>query len=364
MPDAPLVFTMWDRFDSQWYLQIAAHGYGFTSRRYSPEAFFPLYPLVIGVSQRLTGLPGVALGVLWSNAFFLAALVLLGRLVTLRFGGELAWRTVLYMILFPTSFYFSAVYTESLFLLAAVAAFYAAERGRWWLAGLSGMAAALTRNLGVTLFVPLAWLAWEKGKRTERDGSPMRHDLLARIAPLSLIPLGFALWTGYLWGTKGDPLRWMHVESAWGRVLAPPWTGLAIAVGRVLTPPPPPDEPFEPGTYVSAWRPQFAPLYSAIDGGTALTWLTLAALGRRAGLGWPYVLYTLTGVLIPLSAPTIRAMTPLASMTRYVVVLFPVFIVLARLAYRRPWLDTALTAAFPAVQALLFILFTTWNWIA
>ncbi|MDI3298725.1 MAG: mannosyltransferase family protein [Bacillota bacterium] len=356
MSQAPLLFTMWDRYDAQWYLEIARYGYsGFPVRsHYSPEAFFPLYPLLIGVGERLTGVDGAVVGVLLSNLFLLLGLVLLERLVERRFGPRVARRAVLLLLLFPTAFYFSAIYTEALFLFASVAAFWAAERERWTWAGLAGAAAALTRNLGALLLLPLAWLAWE---RYGAVGPAVR-----RAAPLLLIPLAFAAWAVFLWQSTGDPLRFLHAESGWNRHLSPPWAGLATAFQRVVTPPPPSRWPA--GVYVSAWRPQFAPLYSTIDGLAAAGGLLLALLGRRWGQPWPWVAWALLGLLIPMSAPTLHSMTPLASMSRYVVVLFPLMVTLAQAAERRPWLETALLAGLPLVQAFFFTLFTTWNWIA
>ncbi|MCL6521808.1 MAG: hypothetical protein K6U79_05460 [Firmicutes bacterium] len=356
MSRAPLVFTMWDRYDSQWYLEIARYGYfGFPVRsHYSPEAFFPLYPLLIRWGQRLTGLDGAVVGVLLSNLFLLLALFLLERLVAHRFGAAVARRSVLLLLLLPTAFYFSATYTEALFLFASVAAFWAAERGRWGWAGLAGAAAALTRNLGVFLLLPLAWLAWERYR------SPA--ESARRAAGLLLIPLAFAAWAAFLAWKTGDPLRFLHAESGWSRQLAPPWAGLAMAFHRVVTPPPPAAWPR--GLYVSAWRPQFAPLYSTIDGLSAVAGLLLPLLGRRWGQPWPWVAWALLGVLIPMSAPTLHSMTPLASMSRYLVVLFPLAVALAQAAERRPWLETALLASLPIVQAFFFTLFTTWNWIA
>ncbi|MDI3317085.1 MAG: mannosyltransferase family protein [Bacillota bacterium] len=355
LSQAPLLFTMWDRYDSQWYLEIARYGYfGFPVRsHYSPEAFFPLYPLLIGLGERLTGLPGAVLGVLLSNLFLLLGLILLDRLVARRLGERVALRTVLLLLLFPTSFYFSAIYTEALFLFATVAAFWAADRERWWWAGVAGAAAALTRNLGILLVLPLGWLALER----YRSGPSLR-----RAAPLLLIPLAFALWAGFLWLESGDALRFVHAEAGWNRHLAAPWVGLATAVDRVVTPPPPAHWPL--GVYVSGWRPQFAPLYSTIDGLAALAGLLLPFLGRRWGQPRAWALWALIGVLVPMSAPTLHSMTPLASMSRYLVVLFPVAVTLAQAAERRPWVEVALFSSLPLVQAFFFTLFTTWNWIA
>jgi Gpi18-like mannosyltransferase len=353
MPNEPLLFTMWDRYDSQWYLAIVQHGYNIPiNTHYSPQAFFPLYPMLIGLVERLTGIPPVIIGVILSNLFFIVGLLFLNQLVEQRFGSEVAHTTVLFLILFPTAFFFSAIYTESLFLMGTVIAFWAADRNRWWLAGIGGAIATLTRNLGIMLIIPLILLVWEQySKRAWR-----------KCIPLLLIPGAFALWALFLWWNTNDPLRFVHAESGWGRVLQPPWMGIAMAFYRIVTPAPP--FIWSKNIYISAWKPQFAPFYSLIDGVSALAGISLSLLGRHYGLPWSWIIFALICVLIPMSAPTLHSMTPLASMSRYIVIIFPIMVTLAQMVKDRPNLKVALMIALPMIQAFFFILFTTWNWIA
>ncbi|MDP8967822.1 MAG: hypothetical protein M3N04_04410, partial [Actinomycetota bacterium] len=141
------------RWDSVWFMAIAADGYDGGGR----EAFFPLYPLVV----RLAGAPlGSALvgGALASTALLAVALVLLHRLVALDHPRAVARNAVLVTALFPMSFFFSAVYSESLFLALSIGAVYAARRERWAWAGTLGLLAATTRSAGVLLLVPLAMI--------------------------------------------------------------------------------------------------------------------------------------------------------------------------------------------------------------
>ncbi len=74
----------------------------------------------------------------------------------LDFDRATAARAVLYLLVFPTTLFLSAVYAESLFLALTVAAFYHARRGQWWIAGALGGLAALARPHGVLLALPLA----------------------------------------------------------------------------------------------------------------------------------------------------------------------------------------------------------------
>lgn len=100
MAKAPLIFTMWDRYDSQWYLAIAKYGYNIPYKsHYSPQAFFPLYPMCIALVHKLTKIPYVVAGVIISNIFFLVALFFLYELVENRFDEKIARLTIIFTFL-------------------------------------------------------------------------------------------------------------------------------------------------------------------------------------------------------------------------------------------------------------------------
>src|SRR3954468_14840860 len=189
------------RWDAVWYLEIASSGYGGEQHR---AAFFPLYPLLVrAVGELGGGSPGALLiaSYLVALAAFLAALVLLHRLVTVELGRPLAAPTLLLLALFPASLYFGAPYSESVFLLVSVGAFYAAGTGGWAWAGVCAPAAAATRSAGVLLLLPLAVLYLEQA-------GGLRRDSLRRVRPdaawLLLAPLGLAAYAGYLHLATGD----------------------------------------------------------------------------------------------------------------------------------------------------------------
>lgn len=353
MSKAPLIFTMWDRYDSQWYLAIAKYGYNIPYKsHYSPQAFFPLYPVLISFIHKLIHIPYIISGIFISNLFFIFSLFFLYDLVENHFDSKIAKLTIIFTFLFPTSFFFSAIYTESLFFFGTILAFWAADKELWWIASLGSSIAVLTRNLGITLFIPLSWIAIEKyGKKAWKI-----------LFHLFLIPFTFSLWAIYLWHSTGDPLRFIHAESGWGRFLSPPWMGIITAFKNILTPIP--SAKFPSGKYISAWNIQFSHVYSTIDVTAAILGIILPLIGKKYGQPWPWIIFTLIGVIIPISAPTLYSMTPLASMTRYILVLFPLMISLAQLSKKYPNLGIALLISLPMIQGLFFILFTTWNWIA
>src|SRR5215210_1703766 len=169
------------RWDSVWYLRIADSGYG---RNASPgsghrpllaqdsmprAAFFPLYPLLVrGVGTLFGGSHGALLAAAYliSLVAFLGALALLHRLAELELGRRLARPTLLLLSVFPAAVYIGAPYSESLFLLLAVGAFYAARSGSWAWAGACAALASATRSAGLLLLIPLAMLWW--GSRARR----------------------------------------------------------------------------------------------------------------------------------------------------------------------------------------------------
>src|SRR5690242_7107566 len=110
-PPLPAVWDrllgVWSRWDGQWYLQIASAGYHPGD---GTTAFLPLYPWLVGALGTLLGGRYLWAGVLLSSAIFAGALVLLYRLVREQYAADLAPRTVLYLAIFPTAFFFWAIY--------------------------------------------------------------------------------------------------------------------------------------------------------------------------------------------------------------------------------------------------------------
>ncbi len=141
-------------------------------------------------------------------AAFVAALALLYRLVELELGRRMARPTLLLLAVFPAAVFFGAPYSESLFLLCAVGAFYAARTRRFAWAGVAAMGAATTRSAGLLLLVPLAMLWWTSAPRRPRD-----------LAWLALAPLGVAAYAAWLGLAEGDALRFLDVQDAWSREL-------------------------------------------------------------------------------------------------------------------------------------------------
>src|SRR4051812_49256534 len=211
------------RWDSVWYLRIADGGDGDDPSR---AAFFPLYPLLVrGLGTAFGGSHAGLLvaAFLVSLAAFLGALVLLYRLTELELGRRLARPTLLLLAVFPAAVYFGAPYSESLFLMLAVGAFYAARTGRWAWAGACAGLASGTRSAGLLLVLPLALIWWQSRPRRVGDA-----------AWLLWAPAGIAVYAAWLGLVEGDALRFLDVQEAWSRELTVPltgaWDGVVAAV--------------------------------------------------------------------------------------------------------------------------------------
>jgi hypothetical protein len=338
----------WDGF---WYSLIASEGYGYHP---ATTAFWPLYPWSMQFLSELTGMTVEAAGLLLANAAFFAALVVLHRLVQLEWGAPVARRAVLLLASFPTSFYFAAVYSESYFLLFSVLAFYWARTGRWWQAGLAGALAALTRNLGVVLIVPLA-ITYVR----QHGWDPRRWSLQA---VATLVPfLGPAIYFVYLWWTWADPFITLDVQRGWGRESAMPWEAFAMGFEQ--------------------WRLDWLRLLI-----TSPSWATLTSFEFRYHvsefesldiivtlLALPVLLFCLwklpaeyslyAGLLFvaPLFNPS--TIHPLMSYPRFVLVMFPLFVGLALLTARRS-LYVVVVCLSLLLLAGLTVQFATWFWVA
>jgi hypothetical protein len=337
------------RWDAVWYLRIADSGYAGDEHR---TAFFPLYPLAVrAVGEIGGGGPGGRLvaAYLVSLAAFLGALYLFHRLVSLELGRRMAWPAVLLLSLFPASLFFGAPYSESLFLLLSVGAFYAARTDRWAWAGACAAGAAATRSSGILLLLPLAYLWW----RGERD---------RRGAWLLLAPLGLGAYGAYLGAEHGDALAFTHVQEAWFREFAGPlggvWDALVAAVEGMRQ-------------LLSGSREH---VYFEQAGGDPyrvaamnmmlfgfLVFAVVAAIGVVRRLPGAYGLWIVAALTLPLSFPV--GPQPLMSLPRFMAVLFPIFMWLALVCEERRWTPAA-AALFAMGLGLFTTQFAVWQFVA
>jgi Gpi18-like mannosyltransferase len=329
----------WDRWDSNHFVEIATRGYDVAYR----TAFFPLFPLLEAGLGVITHDPFVA-GLLISNLAGLGMLVVLYRLVAEDFDEARAYRTVLYFSVFPTAFFFAAAYNESLFMFLALLSFYCMRRGQWWLAGLFGLFASLTRSAGIFLLVPFLY---EYLRQHHFKLKTLRLTLLAGLG----IPAGLGAFALYCYLRFHDALAFSHAqESTWLRDTHGPWHGMfdaavVIVQRNILT---------------------FDSIHNVIDLSAALLMLVLVVLcfagpWRFPREMWAYALYAGIVYLFILLFPVAGGF-PLSALSRYVLEVFPAFMVLAALGKGQQFNLYYLTLA-GALLVFLLLQFLTGYWV-
>ncbi|HEX5984861.1 MAG TPA: mannosyltransferase family protein, partial [Solirubrobacterales bacterium] len=230
-----LVFSPLAAWDAKHYLAIAYDGYVESGEGLTPQeyryAFFPLYPGTVGVLSGWGASAGATLIAAYavSLSCFFGALALLHRLVTIELGERLAAPALLLLSFFPTAFFFGIPYSESMFLLLAVAAFLAARTGHWATAGVVLALASATRVPGLLLVVPVALLYLygpRAGREPDREGGRRpRYRLRPDFGWLLLAPLGLLAFSLYLHFAVGDGLAWSDAQALFGRHNVDPLTG-------------------------------------------------------------------------------------------------------------------------------------------
>ena len=340
------------RFDAGWYGTIAQGGYSFQGRfdRQQNIAFFPAFPFLMRAAGYLTGgfEPGVPqpwrlARILWGGTFlsilaFAWAAAYMVRLARDTIGEEYAGSAVALVAAYPFALFFSAAYTESLFLLGAVAAFYHFRRREWLAAAAWGGLVGLTRPNGCFLSVPLGIMAVETYLRaTPQPANRRTGELATSLSAASAAGFGMLVYSAYVKHLTGAWFGWARLHETWGRSfegIAP----LARGAGWV----------------------QNEGLLRVVGG---LPFDTLNALGlvfalamlwpvtRRLGIAW--AVFILLNVIPPFMAGGVL------SMGRITATLFPAFFALAAVLPRRA--ITPVVTAFAVAQGLATALFFTWR---
>jgi Mannosyltransferase (PIG-V) len=354
----------WAHWDGVWYIRIASGGYAPFPRS---QAFFPLYPLLVHVVALPLGRAYELAGIVVSLACFTALCVLLYELAARQFGARVGLVTVAFLCVFPTSLFFQAVYTESLFLLLIVACFYFSHRGTWIVAGLCGLLATATHVTGIVLVVPMALLYMN-----ERDWSLRRVRFDA--AAILLVPAGLGLWMAYLQAKFGDALLFRREEVHWGRRFAWPWQTVWRGIQAVhddLSGVPyralvdnKPDHIAQRFAHVYAAHPELGQslTISNISSLIALVLVGVAIVLGLRRLPLAYTAFMVTIIALPLFGPT--TLKPLMSLPRFALAAFPMFIVFALVTDKHPVLRAILLAVLAAGLAYFTMRFAGFRWVA
>ncbi len=392
------------RWDAAWYLVIARYGYrpdlGINSR----TAFFPLYPLGLRTIAWF-GVPPLLVGVLLSVAALALALYGIHRLTTLELTratrsslagdrvADAARLAVMLTAFAPMAFFFSAVYSESLYLALSVGLFWSARHGRWMWVGVLGALAGATRSTGLVLALP-ALMIYLYGPREDRppdrstDCPPARRSRLparalrrvpvslpvpVRVRPryrlrrdalwLGLLPVGAILYGAGLALAGGDPLAPLHAQEVWSRHFAGPYVGVWDGVKAAF-------EGARQLLSLQRHRLYFptgggSPFVSAGHNLMLIAFLAAAVpavVGVVRRLPLAYGAYVIVALALPLSYPV--SSQPLMSLPRFLLVLFPLGIWLAAWLAERPRVQRPALALSGVLMAFFLAQFATWHWVA
>lgn len=208
-------------FDGVHYLRIAQNGYNaeFT------QAFFPLYPLVISALNIIPKNPNLntqifvdpgyfITALILSSIFFLLSLFMFYKLLRLDYSNNIALGSIILLLVFPTSYYFGSVYTESFFLFLVVSSLFYIRKNNFVLAGLLGSLASATRIFGLLLIPVLLIEIFLKIKRNEINTE--KNEVIKAVIGVLLIPFGTLYYMLFLKLNFDNPLFFLNSQPFFG----------------------------------------------------------------------------------------------------------------------------------------------------
>ena len=302
------------QWDSFWLLDIVRNGYYLRGEgAIANVVFFPLYPLLVKTVTCIIE-DDILAGWLVSVASLLLAMIFLSKLVKEFYPKIKNLEVLVFLLIFPTAYFFNTVYTESLFLFLSIATIYYAKKERILPVIVFGVLAALTRVTGILLFIPLSWYV------LERENFKVKQIFIWSNSYIFAIPFGVFLFFAYHYFVFGDWLLFFRIESLWGRS-------------------------FEINTAHFIANTPVAITNLILDGSLVVFALAATVLvWRRIDRGLS--LYMLATIAVAISTGT------LMSIGRYILVLFPIYMLAASIKNRY------IEIAWLLLSCMLFTLYT------
>ncbi|AXH98205.1 hypothetical protein DV701_17335 [Ornithinimicrobium avium] len=344
-PGVPRYFQFATLWDGQWYEEIATEGYpeelpvGVTGAvRQNAWAFYPIFPFLARTLTAATGQPFAVTGTVVAVLLGYAAAIVVAGLLRERVGTAAALAGVTLLGAYPTSPTFQVAYTESLALLLLAAGLWLLVRRRWLAAGGVALLTGLARPVGLPLGL-VALVAVVVRVRRRHEEPVTRGEYAAMAASLAACGLAGLVWPTIAWLRTGVPDAYTQTMSAWRR-------------GEPVT-------PFWPTIDRVQWL--FGDTAGLVVLATGLLLLVVAVAGPWArGLG-PELRTWCLGYVLYLFA----ALDPWTSIYRYLMLLFPLFVVMVGGGWSRDdpragrvprWLMVVRTAAI----TVLFLGWQVW----
>lgn len=325
--NSSILLNFWGHWDAGHYLAIAREGYSLSK---SNMAFFPLYPLLIKI---LSYFFGFKLAAYLINFFALTgALIGLFKLVKLDLDENAAWRSLFYLLLFPTAIFLSAFYTESLFLFLAIWIFYSIRKKNWLAAGIFGLLAGLTRIESAAIFI---FMLYEYLADKDFDFKKIKKEFIYCFFPL----IGILLYSLYLKLQFGQFFIFLKSQAAWGKTFTFPWQPIGDYLMTFFT------------FSLATTHYYLARAFDLIFFITSLIMGSLVLLRLRISYGL-YIIFSIVMVSFT---------SDLASTNRRAIILFPLLILLAKWG-KNPIINFTILMLFAGLFSLFIFRFINNAW--
>ncbi|MBC8014783.1 MAG: hypothetical protein H7X79_03445 [Sporomusaceae bacterium] len=317
------------KWDAHWYTYIAGHGY--TSQSI---VFFPAIIVFMKILSYF-GLNFAVAGLIICNLFAFLSFWIMYLTFRLDFTEKEVTYALLSYAVMPTSLFLNSIYTEPIFITSSLACVYCARVGKWWYAGLAGALAALTRNLGIFLFL---FLLYEFMK-----SNPLLRKGKYAAFPIFLPPAALLLFMIYNFYLLGDPVAFIASQQGWGRHFGLPWQNIWNNLPLTFT--------NNPANQPGAALDSFIVIISLIG-------LLCTTFLPKFKVRTSYLIIGWLWFMVPLVFTATEL--PLYSMSRFVLPIFPLYLFFARLPEKFFYCYITVSAFALLLCTSLFI---NWYWI-
>lgn len=320
-------WASWAQWDGGHYYSIVQNGYTLNL----DYAFFPLYPYLVRIVSKFFSIDILLSGLMISNICFLGFLLIFFKLLKEKYSEKIAYFVTITFLVFPTTFFTVAFYSESLFLLLVVGCFYFLAKEKYIFASVLAALASLTRLPG--LFLVLA-VFYSYFARLDFKFNKVDRKLLQIFPSL----FGFLIYGLYLYATNNDFFKFLTVQSFWQRSVQDPISTILAYLGAVFT-------------------IQGRPLNDFLDLSITLLFLGILVWGiRKIPSSW--WIFSILVILVGASTGT------LTSMPRYVLVSIGAFVIIGKLLVKNSNIRILTWLMFLICQAVLAVLFVNGYWVA
>jgi Gpi18-like mannosyltransferase len=324
-PSIDTIKGSFTHFDSLWYLDIADNGYDTNYPVVDPSsiecnmgtnacqrnfAFFPLYPITIKLISWVFNIDSALSGIILSNLFFIIASLLFYYFVKEIKGKRIAMISLLVLLNFPVSYLFSGVLSESLFFLLLISTIYLCYKKKWILSSITGLFLGITRNIGILVIIPLIIIY--TGQNKGKDFPKMLLNINKRfLLSILMIPTGLIIFMIYLNNLVLDPIAFITIQKYWEKPVNDVSLLLAIPYSII-------NYFLEGSLKIHLYNLMYFIIFISIS-----LW---GFIKKKLG-------YSLLSILLFLFIPLLSG--SMLAISRYIIVLFPIYILIAMLVNNR-----------------------------